>query len=71
MGKILMMLGALLFLVGLFWHFAGDRIPLGRLPGDIHIEGERGGFYFPITTCLLLSIVLSLLGVFFRSCLKD
>lgn len=40
----------------------GDKLPikLGRLPGDIHIEGKNGGFYFPVLTCLLLSVVLSL-----------
>lgn len=40
----------------------GDKLPikLGRLPGDIHIEGKNGGFYFPVVTCLLPSIVLSL-----------
>lgn len=39
----------------------GDKLPikLGRLPGDIRIEGKSGGFYFPIVTCLLLSAVLS------------
>ncbi len=41
----------------------GDRLPikLGRLPGDIRIEGKNGGFYFPLVTCLLLSAVLSLI----------
>lgn len=40
----------------------GGRLPLrlGRLPGDIAIEGRRGSFYFPIVTCLLLSVVLTL-----------
>jgi hypothetical protein len=33
---------------------------MGRLPGDIRIEGRRGGFYFPIVTCLLISAVLSI-----------
>ncbi len=41
----------------------GDKLPikLGRLPGDIRIEGKSGGFYFPVVTCLLLSAVLSLI----------
>ncbi len=61
MGKALIVIGALLVLVGaLFW--AGDRIPLlGKLPGDIRIEGEKVTFYFPLTTCILLSLVLTLL----------
>ena len=36
-------------------------IPLGRLPGDIRIEGENGGFYFPVTSSILVSVILSLL----------
>ncbi len=41
----------------------GDKLPikLGRLPGDIRIEGKSGGFYFTVVTCLLLSAVLSLI----------
>jgi hypothetical protein len=41
----------------------GDKLPikLGRLPGDIRIEGKSGGFYFPVVTCLLLSATLSLI----------
>jgi len=39
---------------------------LGRLPGDIRIEGEHSAFYFPIVTCIILSIVLSLLLSIFR-----
>jgi hypothetical protein len=58
-GIVLIALGALVML--------GERvgIRLGRLPGDIRIEGSRGGFYFPIVTCLLLSALLSLLGWLF------
>ncbi len=45
---------------GLF--LVGGRLPfrLGRLPGDIAIEGKRGSFYFPVVTCILLSVVLTL-----------
>ena len=41
----------------------GDKLPikLGRLPGDIRIEGKNGSFYFPVATCLLLSVLLSAL----------
>ena len=54
-------MGAGLLLVGLFITF-GERLPLrlGRLPGDIRVEGKNGLFYFPIVTCLLLSAVLTL-----------
>jgi ABC-type tungstate transport system substrate-binding protein len=52
-GLILAAVGAMLFL--------GGRLPLrlGHLPGDIAIEGRRGSFYFPIVTCLLLSVALT------------
>ncbi|MGC8874633.1 MAG: DUF2905 domain-containing protein [Chloroflexia bacterium] len=61
LGWILVLLGGGLVLVGLLLVLAG-RLPfLGRLPGDIRIQ--RGGwtFYFPIATCLLLSLLLTLL----------
>jgi hypothetical protein len=41
-------------------------IHLGRLPEDIRIEGKRGGFYFPVVTCILISVVLSLISWIFR-----
>ena len=67
MGRLLISAGVLLVLAGLVV-LLGDRlgIRLGRLPGDIHIEGRRGGFYFPIVTCLLISAVLSLVAWLFR-----
>jgi len=62
LGRILLMVGGLLVLVGAFFYFGG-KLPfrLGRLPGDIVHEGEHSTFYFPIVTCLLLSVALSLL----------
>jgi len=45
---------------GLLWPVL-SRLGLGRLPGDIAISGEHGGFYFPIVTCILVSLVLSLI----------
>jgi hypothetical protein len=61
-GRTLILLGAGLVVVGLLVTF-GERVGLriGRLPGDIRIEGKNGGFYFPVVTCLLLSVVLTLL----------
>ncbi|HEY3823540.1 MAG TPA: DUF2905 domain-containing protein [Bryobacteraceae bacterium] len=58
--------GILLVAVGLAV-VLGEKmgIRLGRLPGDIHIEGRRGGFYFPIVTCLLVSAVLTLISWLF------
>ena len=65
-GKVLILLGLVLLLAGLFLTFGG-RVPLlGRLPGDIRIERENFSFYFPLTTCILVSLVLSLLLWLFR-----
>ncbi|MBM4464612.1 MAG: DUF2905 domain-containing protein [Chloroflexi bacterium] len=63
MGKMLILMGLFVLVVGLIMTFAPRlRIPLlGRLPGDIRIEREGFSFYFPIVTCILLSIVLTLL----------
>jgi hypothetical protein len=62
LGRALLMLGGLFVLLGTFFYFGG-RWPfrLGRLPGDFVHEGEHTTFYFPIVTCLLLSVGLSLL----------
>lgn len=54
-GVILILAGGGVFLAARF------GIPLGRLPGDIRIEGENGSFYFPITTSILVSVVLTIL----------
>jgi hypothetical protein len=61
MAKILMVAGlALLALGGLFW--LGGKLPwFGRLPGDIRIEREHFKLYFPLVTCLLISLLLTLL----------
>ena len=60
MGKLFMMLGLFLLLIGFMLSFS-DKMPfnIGRLPGDIYIQKENFSFYFPITTSILLSIVLS------------
>ena len=62
LGRTLIPLGGLLMLVGAFF-FLGGKLPfrLGHLPGDVVHRGEHSTFYFPIVTCLLLSIGLSLL----------
>jgi Protein of unknown function (DUF2905) len=59
-GWTLVIVGVAIAAAGLFLVF-GPVIPwLGRLPGDIRIEGEQTRFYFPLTTCIILSVVLSL-----------
>jgi len=67
LGKMLVILGAIIVLVGLaLWSGVGAGW-FGRLPGDIRIQRGHFGFYFPIVTCIILSIVLSLLfALFFR-----
>lgn len=67
MGRLIINAGIVLVVVGLMV-VLGERmgIRLGRLPGDIRIGGRRGGFYFPIVTCLLLSAILSAIAWLFR-----
>jgi hypothetical protein len=60
MGKLLIILGIVFVIVGTIITYS-DRIPfLGKMPGDITIEKENFKFYFPITTSILLSILLSI-----------
>jgi len=60
-GKILILLGVVIILVGIVVLYA-HKIPyIGRLPGDIHIKKDNFTFYFPLTTCILISIVLYLI----------
>jgi hypothetical protein len=65
MQRTLIIIGALILIVGLAWPWLA-KLGLGRLPGDIRIETENGVFYFPVTTCVVISIVLSLLFWLFR-----
>jgi hypothetical protein len=61
LSKILIIIGIILTLAGLIIWFAGDKLTwIGHLPGDIRIEKENMKFYFPITTMIILSLVLSL-----------
>lgn len=62
LARYLMIGGIILLLVGGGLYLASKfGIPLGRLPGDIRIEGEHGGFYFPLTTSIVVSVVLTIL----------
>lgn len=65
MQRILIGLGLLLLVIGLLWPWL-SRLGLGQLPGDIRIERGSSTFYFPLTTGLLLSILLSALLWIFR-----
>ena len=60
MMRFLIGLGLVLIVLGVLWPYL-SRLGLGRLPGDIVIERPGGAFYFPIVTCLILSIALSAL----------
>ena len=65
MQRILIIIGAGLLLVGLLWPWL-SKLGLGRLPGDVRIGTENGFFYFPITTCVIISVVISLVIWFIR-----
>jgi hypothetical protein len=58
MARTLIIAGLVLVAAGLLWPVIG-KLGLGRLPGDIRIEGENYSFYFPLMTSLLISVVLS------------
>ena len=62
LGKFLLVIGIVLAAAGALL-MSGSKLPfrLGRLPGDIVVQGRNGGFYFPIVTCIVVSVVLTLL----------
>jgi hypothetical protein len=66
LGKVLVIIGLVFVVLGFLLIF-GDKIPwIGKLPGDIYIKRERFSFYFPIVTCIIISLILSLLFSLFR-----
>jgi hypothetical protein len=65
-GKTLIFFGLILVIVGVILSFSGKLPWLGNLPGDITIQRGRFTFYFPITTCVLISVIVSLVLYFFR-----
>ena len=62
LGRLLLSVGAMLILIGALFYL-GPKLPfrLGRLPGDIIHRGEHGTFYFPLVSCLVISVVVSLI----------
>lgn len=66
-GRLLITAGVVLIVAGVLVTLLG-RLPirLGHLPGDIHIQGKNSSFYFPLATCILISIILSLIMWLFR-----
>lgn len=70
LGRILIFAGIVLLIAGLVLYFAGDKLSwLGHLPGDIRIEKENVRFYFPLTTMIIVSVVLSLILYLLRKLL--
>lgn len=65
-GKVLIILGAMVVVIGIVLWAGFTPKWLGRLPGDIRIEREHSAFYFPIVTCLVISVILSLIMSLFR-----
>lgn len=62
MARILIIAGIVLIIIGITWYFFADKLTwLGRLPGDIRVEKENFKFYFPFSTMILISLILSLL----------
>jgi hypothetical protein len=66
LGKMLMVCGGMMLVVGMLLTLSGKIPWLGRLPGDMIIQRDNFSFYFPLTTCLLLSLVLSLVVALLR-----
>ncbi len=65
-GRVLIIIGLLIVIVGIVMTYAG-RIPLvGRLPGDIYYKKDDFVFYFPIATSIIVSIILSIIFYFFN-----
>lgn len=65
-GKTLIYIGIAVVVLGLIFSVVGKIPWLGNLPGDITIQRERFTFYFPLTTCILISVIITLVLYFFR-----
>ena len=65
MQKLLIIVGLVCLAIGLLWPLLG-KLGLGNLPGDIVIKGEKTTFYFPIVSCILISILLSVIFWVFK-----
>lgn len=65
-AKFLIIGGVVLVVIGLLWQLGGRFLPLGKLPGDIVVEKENFRFYFPVVTCIVISILFSVIGYLFR-----
>ena len=60
MQKVLIIIGIVILIIGIFYPYL-KKFGLGKLPGDIILKGESSSFYFPIITCIVISILLSVI----------
>lgn len=60
-GRFMVMIGLVLVILGGLVIFLSKFTSLGHLPGDIFIKGEHGSFYFPVVSCIVISIILSVI----------
>ena len=65
MQKILIYVGWMILTIGLLWPFLKE-LPIGRMPGDIVLKKDKFTFYFPIITCLVVSLIISIIFKFFK-----
>jgi hypothetical protein len=65
MSRSLILIGLVILAIGLLWPLLA-KLGLGRLPGDIAVEGENYSFYFPVVTCIVVSVVLSVIWSLFN-----
>jgi hypothetical protein len=63
--RLLIIIGILIVIIGITWPWI-KKLNLGNLPGDIIIKKQGFSFYFPLTTCIIISVVVSVLFWFFR-----
>ena len=65
MQKILIYVGLIILAIGLLWPLLKE-LPVGRMPGDIILKKDKFTFYFPIISCLVLSLIISIIFKFFK-----
>ena len=65
MQKILIYIGLIILVIGLLWPLLKE-LPIGRMPGDIVLQKDKFTFYFPIITCLVVSLIISIIFKFFK-----
>ena len=65
MQKMLIYIGLIILVIGLLWPFLKE-LPVGRLPGDVILKKDKFTFYFPIITCVLVSLIIAIIFRFFK-----